>query len=344
MEKYSGLDTLQQGISQTSLVEIVNTAARRSGLDQAVWSRQAQGDQEFIVLPADIPESTVLGDFIRQLTTALAEHNARRPRRSPLRIRVALDIGVARAAALGHSGQAPVFVARYLNDPQLKRVLAATASTNLVTIVSDRLYQDVVLLGGNDLDPEHYVKIHVEHDAFTGYGWIHVPEHTPAEIRGLPSGDSHHADTATERQPEESLMSTPDHLALLAATAVVGAMATDSWGYVRRQCAVLLGRHAPEQSQSALSQLNAYQAELMTECAAQRKALADEFSARTAAVLAPIASSSPDGAKGVRALAEAAGAAPVRTASHDNLTYRNIATGRDFIWSGRDTTVGGERP
>lgn len=315
VEKYSQLDAQQQEVAQSNLVEILNTAATRSGLDQASWSRQAQGDQEFIVLPAETQESVVLRDFVRHLAIALAERNAHRPRKSALRLRLALDIGVARVAALGHSGQGPIFVARYLNDPQLKQVLEATTTTNLVVIISDRLYQDVVLLGGNGLAPEHYVKIHVHHNTFTSYGWIHVPEHTPDEIHGLRTGDTHRLVMTARHRQERYHMDTPDQLAVLAATAIVGAMATDGWGYVRRRCAVLLDRHAPEQSQAVLSQLNAYQAELVLEGASQRKILTREFSSWTAAALTPIAASSQDGAKDVQALAEAVGSAPTRTAS-----------------------------
>lgn len=185
VEKYSRLDTLRQEDVQADLVRVLEEAAALSGLDRTAWARQAQGDQEFAVLPADISESVVLGDFVRHLAVRLGERNANQAEDARMRLRLAVDVGVARTAALGHSGPAPVAVARYLNAPQLKRVLEAIDSTDLAVIISDRLYQDVVRLRGQGLDPERYAKAHIRQKEFSGYGWIHVPEHDPAELEPL---------------------------------------------------------------------------------------------------------------------------------------------------------------
>ncbi|MFF9864250.1 hypothetical protein ACF1G0_02295 [Streptomyces sp. NPDC013953] len=185
VEKYSRLDTPDQEVIQADLVRALEEAAVLSGLDRTTWGRQPQGDQEFAVLPPDTPESAVLGDFVRHLAVRLGERNANRAPGDRLRLRLAIDVGVARTAALGYSGPAPVAVARYLNAPQLKRVLAAVDSTDLVVIVSDRLYQDVVRLRGQGLDPRQYVCAHIQEKEFNGYGWIHVPEHGADELAPL---------------------------------------------------------------------------------------------------------------------------------------------------------------
>ncbi|MFG2286787.1 hypothetical protein ACGFOU_12115 [Streptomyces sp. NPDC048595] len=185
VEKYSRLDTLSQEVIQADLVQVLEEAAVLSGLDRTTWSRQPQGDQEFAVLPPDTPEAVVLGDFVRHLAVRLGERNANRAEGDRMRLRLAIDLGVARTAALGYSGPAPIAVARYLNAPQLKRVLEVMDSTDLVVIVSDRLYQDVVRLRGQGLDPQRYVRAHIRQKEFNGYGWIHVPEHGPEEVRPL---------------------------------------------------------------------------------------------------------------------------------------------------------------
>ncbi|MEV4948728.1 hypothetical protein [Streptomyces sp. NPDC053755] len=185
VEKYSLLDTLGQETVQSDLVRVLEEAAALSGLDRTAWERQPQGDQEFAVLPVDTPEPVVLGDFVRHLTERLAVRNANRAVPERMRLRLAMDTGVARTAALGYAGPAPVALARYLNADQLKRVLAGVDSTDLALIVSDRLYQDVVRLRGQGLDPRAYVKAHIRQKEFTGYGWIHVPEHGPEELAEL---------------------------------------------------------------------------------------------------------------------------------------------------------------
>ncbi|MFE1407091.1 hypothetical protein [Streptomyces sp. NPDC058770] len=187
VEKYSRLDTPGQEAFQADLVRVLEDAAALSGLDRTTWERQPQGDQEFAVLPLDAQESVVVGSYVRNLAIRLGERNANLAESERMRLRLAIDFGVARTAALGYSGPAPVSVARYLNADQLKRVLGSLDSTDLAVIVSDRVYQDVVRLRGEGqgLDPSRYVKVHVREKEFSGYGWIHVPEHGPEELEPL---------------------------------------------------------------------------------------------------------------------------------------------------------------
>ncbi|GAA2111766.1 hypothetical protein GCM10009759_54050 [Kitasatospora saccharophila] len=182
VEQYSRLDTLAQSTVQTDLVRLLDEAARRSGLDRTGWERQPQGDAEFDVLPADVPEAVVLGPFVHHLAVCLRMLNARAegPR---LRMRLAIDSGVATTAALGHAGPAPVAVARYVNAHQLKAVLAGLLAADLAVIVSDRLYQDVVRSGQPGLDPAQYRRVHVRIKEFLSYGWIRVPGHGADDLR-----------------------------------------------------------------------------------------------------------------------------------------------------------------
>ncbi|BAJ26630.1 MULTISPECIES: hypothetical protein [Kitasatospora] len=185
--RYSRLDTLTQLAVQTDLVRLLDEAARRSGLDRTAWERQPQGDAEFDVLPEGVPETVVLGPFVHHLSTCLHLLNARTdgPR---LRMRLAIDSGVATTAALGHAGPGPVAVARYVNAHQLKAALAGLPSADLAVIISDRLYQDVVRSGHPGLDPAQYLRVHVRIKEFLSYGWIRVPGHGPDDLRAFADG------------------------------------------------------------------------------------------------------------------------------------------------------------
>ncbi|MFI1209806.1 hypothetical protein ACH4UV_19580 [Streptomyces sp. NPDC020802] len=182
VEQYSRLDTPTQSAVQSDLVRMLDEAAALTGLDRAAWTCQPQGDLEFAVLPEATSEDAVLGPFVHHLAVRLGDRNAR-PAAQRVRLRMAVDTGVVAAAALGHAGPAPVAVARYVNAPQLKSVLATLPAADLAVIVSDRLYQDVVRSGRGDLDPAQYVRAHVRVKEFAGYGWIRVPGHTPDDVR-----------------------------------------------------------------------------------------------------------------------------------------------------------------
>ncbi|MFI5651736.1 hypothetical protein ACIA71_11035 [Streptomyces anulatus] len=182
MEQYSCLDTRSQSTVQSELVRMLDESAALAGLDRTAWTRQPQGDLEFAVLPEATPEDVVLGTFIHHLAVRLGDHNAR-PAAQRVRLRMAVDTGVVADAALGHAGPAPVAVARYVNAPQLRAVLATLTAADLAVMVSDRLYQDVVRSGQRDLDPAQYVRAHVRVKEFGGYGWIRVPGHAPDDVR-----------------------------------------------------------------------------------------------------------------------------------------------------------------
>lgn len=187
MEQYSLLDTRAQSAVQSDLVRVLDEAAALTGLDRETWARQPQGDMEFAVLPESTPDAVVLGPFVHHLTVRLGALNAHSaaPR---IRLRLAVDTGVAMDAALGHAGPAPVAVARYVNAPQVKAVLAALTSADLAVIVSDRLYQDVVRLGQAGLESAQYVRAHIQAKEFGGYGWIRVPGHEPDDVRAAVDG------------------------------------------------------------------------------------------------------------------------------------------------------------
>ncbi|WP_431775267.1 hypothetical protein [Streptomyces cucumeris] len=182
VEQYSRFDTRTQSAVQSELVRMLDEAAALTGLDRAAWTRQPQGDLEFAVLPEATPEDAVLGPFVHHLAVRLGDRNAR-PAAQRLRLRMAVDTGVVADAALGHAGPAPVAVARFVNAPQLRAVLAALTTADLAVIVSDRLYQDVVRSGRPDLDPAQYVRAHVRVKEFGGYGWIRVPGLAPDDVR-----------------------------------------------------------------------------------------------------------------------------------------------------------------
>ncbi|MEU1788258.1 hypothetical protein ABZ553_20770 [Streptomyces sparsogenes] len=201
VESYSRRHTPSQAAVQADLVRVLEEAAAFSGLNHTAWSRQPQGDQEFAVLPVDTPEAVVLGVFVRHLSKLLGERNANRAESDRMRLRLAIDFGVAPTAALGYSGPTAVAVARYLNAAPLKRVLNAIDTTDLAVMVSDRLYQDVVRSCGEGLDPEHYVKVHIEEKEFSGYGWVYVPEHGPEELRPLVIDPEPEADDTAAAPP-----------------------------------------------------------------------------------------------------------------------------------------------
>ena|ERR1035438_3213644 len=161
MERYSARGDADQLASQHDLDEVLGTAALRAGLDRDLWQEEAGGDGELAVFPADTDIARVLSDFTRELNTCLSEINRPRRRDARLRLRLAFHYGLLIDAPFGPAGSAPIIVSRLLDAGLLRQALAAAAEANLVLIVSQTLYDSIVMSGFGGLAPSAYHQVRV---------------------------------------------------------------------------------------------------------------------------------------------------------------------------------------
>ncbi|MFD7655115.1 hypothetical protein ACFV4N_14165 [Actinosynnema sp. NPDC059797] len=152
VEGYSKLDALDQSLAQSRLGEVLDLAAHDAGLDRSHWYRQVRGDGELAVLPADADTAWVIAHFTERLAANLADL---RRAGTPLRMRVAMHCGTLTAGKFGLVGDAPIVTCRLLDAKVARQELAATRS-DLVLVVSERLFDDVVRTRFHDLDPSRF--------------------------------------------------------------------------------------------------------------------------------------------------------------------------------------------
>jgi hypothetical protein len=171
VEGFSARDTLQQVSVQDRLSHILNTAAHNADLDRAGWYRQPRGDGELAVAPLCADPSRVLAHYTQQLVFALDQPGGTAP---PLRLRVAMHLGTMTMGEFGPAGDTPIVACRLLDAPVAKRVLAGTEASNLVLVVSDRLYDDVVTTRFHELVPSRFRPMRVTAKGKTYRGHICV--------------------------------------------------------------------------------------------------------------------------------------------------------------------------
>jgi class 3 adenylate cyclase len=167
VEGYSKLDALDQSLVQSRLGEVMDLAAHHAGLDRSHWYRQLRGDGELAVLPADADTAWVIAHFTDALAAALAEL---RRAGTPLRMRVAMHCGTLTAGRFGLVGDAPIVTSRLLDAKVVRRELAL-ADGDLVLIISERLFDDVVRTRFHDLDPNRFraTRFRVKGISYAGY-------------------------------------------------------------------------------------------------------------------------------------------------------------------------------
>ncbi len=167
VEGYSKLDALDQSLVQSRLSDVLDVAARNAGLDRDLWYRQVRGDGELAVLPTDADAAWVVAHFTEQLSQALADLRAAG---TPLRMRVAMHCGPLTAGAFGLVGDAPIVTCRLL-DAKVVRDALATADSDLVLVISQRLHDDVVRTRFHDLDPTRFrpTRFRMKNQVYSGY-------------------------------------------------------------------------------------------------------------------------------------------------------------------------------
>ncbi|MBB5955972.1 class 3 adenylate cyclase [Saccharothrix tamanrassetensis] len=167
VEGYSKLDALDQSLVQSRLGEVLDVAAHNAGLDRSQWYRQVRGDGELAVLPADADTASVLAHFTEEVARALRDLRAAG---TPLRMRLAMHCGTLTAGQFGLVGHAPIVTCRLLDSKVVRKALAL-GEGDLVLVISERLFDDVVRTRFHELDPSRFrpTRFSVKGASYAGY-------------------------------------------------------------------------------------------------------------------------------------------------------------------------------
>ena len=200
--RYSALDSVAQYDLQKVLSGILDEAAGSANLNRGAWVKQPQGDGEFALVPPDQPEPRLIDDFIRELDATLELHNHGRVPEARLRLRVAMDFGVAYEAPFGFAGEAVVNAARLLTSDALHQALANTDDANLAVALSVTVYQ-TVLERHTSISAGDFTRASVSEKEYSGQAWIRVLTRHPSGTKPAdePKQSSTRQRRSTPRKP-----------------------------------------------------------------------------------------------------------------------------------------------
>jgi hypothetical protein len=138
-----------------------------------------RGDGVMVVLPAEVGAERLLTAVVDRLRAEVRHHNRAASESAQMRLRVAVNVGEARADERGVVGTELTHAFRLLDAAPLKEAVAA-AETAIAVIVSRRVYEDVVRHGRGLVDPGDYYPVEVAVKETEGGAWIMVPGMRPA--------------------------------------------------------------------------------------------------------------------------------------------------------------------
>ena len=185
---YSARSTPAQEQVQLRIATIFEKVLRSLGLEVADTDRQEAGDGMMVALPAGAEAHRVLPGLLHGWRALLAEDNAAHPA-DRIRLRMSVGSGPYPVAALGFAGRSVIEVGRLLDGPELRAAVAARPDADVVVLVSDRLYGDVVREGYPGLAPGQFGRVEVAADTNEGHAWLWTGAESPVTPRPRAGAD-----------------------------------------------------------------------------------------------------------------------------------------------------------
>jgi len=175
VEGYGTRDDIAQGEIQRVLVQMLDMAGARAGVNRRRWQRQSSGDEELALIPAGEAPQRVVGEFCFELAALLHGHNLQAGRSRWLRLRMAIDEGPIQRGANGFVGRAVVGASRLVNSSAARQALADEPDAALVVVLSHVVHRDWVASGRSALDRNQFRRIRVREKEVDEDAWLWVP-------------------------------------------------------------------------------------------------------------------------------------------------------------------------
>jgi hypothetical protein len=186
--EFSGRDPEVQVHLRDAVYRIAENACAAAGVP---WDRchvEDRGDGLLLIAPPDVSVKTLLDPLITHVHARLRTYGKTASAAAELRLRIAVHAGYVRFDAHGATGPHVIHLFRLVDAPSVKAEFTRHGG-DCVVVVSDYLYQEVILPGPGLLDPASFVPVVIENKETHGLAWIWLPpggRRVPAE-HGLPS-------------------------------------------------------------------------------------------------------------------------------------------------------------
>ncbi|MFG3042004.1 hypothetical protein ACGFYZ_34420, partial [Streptomyces sp. NPDC048330] len=178
------MDMAEKELHRAAMYDAFDEAYSSVGVEPGTFHQEDRGDGILAALRPDVPPTLMVGRWIDTLYESLRAHNAGRDSR--LRLRIGMNAGLVVQDRHGLVGRAVDLAARLCDSPPAKDLMAEATDVDLLVVVSDWLYENVVALGGRYVEPDHYRTSRVRSKETDETAWFHVPRRTEPPFAGGP--------------------------------------------------------------------------------------------------------------------------------------------------------------
>ncbi|WP_371624497.1 hypothetical protein OG245_17835 [Streptomyces sp. NBC_01116] len=154
------------------IYQVLENAFAQAGVGRDTVHMEDRGDGVLVSVPGRIAVTRLLGLWMVEVHENLREVNP--SLLVPLGLRVAMHVGPVRHDSRGISGRAVDLTCR-LADSSVARQLLDREQADLVLVVSDSLYVDVVSAGGKFIEPKRFSPARLALKEGEVTAWFHLP-------------------------------------------------------------------------------------------------------------------------------------------------------------------------
>ncbi|MFJ9111073.1 hypothetical protein [Streptomyces sp. NPDC102283] len=154
------------------IYQVLENAFAQAGVGRDTVHMEDRGDGVLVSVPGRIAVTRLLGLWMVEVHENLREVNP--SLLVPLGLRVAMHVGPVRHDSRGISGRAVDLTCR-LADSSVARQLLDREQADLVLVVSESLYVDVVSAGGKFIEPARFSSARLALKDGEATAWFHLP-------------------------------------------------------------------------------------------------------------------------------------------------------------------------
>ena len=184
VERFSTRTNTEQLAIREGMYRAVEVAFTSADIPWTTCHVEDRGDGMMILISSDVPKLRLFERLPDLLNNELRAHNARVRDEVRIRLRIAIHAGEVYEDRQGVVADAVNQTFRLVATPLLKAALASSAS-DLVVIVSDWCYQEVVR-NHPSAQPQTYQRVDVAVKETRTIGWIRVPGRAPGAALARP--------------------------------------------------------------------------------------------------------------------------------------------------------------
>ncbi|ARF58144.1 hypothetical protein [Streptomyces gilvosporeus] len=165
-------DDVDKPRMRARIYRVLEAALTHAKVARDAVHMEDRGDGVLLSVAGRIAVTRLLGLWMVEVHENLRDEN--RALRVPLGLRVGMHVGPVRYDDRGISGRAVDLACRLADSPVARQLLDAERA-DLVLVVSQALYEDVVSSGGKYIEPERYAPARLALKEGEVTAWFHLP-------------------------------------------------------------------------------------------------------------------------------------------------------------------------